>query len=197
MDATADLLFTGGPVLCMDGARTRASALAVRGGRIAAVGHDVGDLVGPRTEVVDLAGRPLLPGFQDAHVHAVMGGVELGQCDLAGTVDRASTCGGSAPTRTPTRAGSGSSAAAGRWRAFRAAYRPRTCSTPSCADRPVFLFNRDHHGAWVNSRALERAGIDRDTPDPADGVVNRDADGRPAGCLQEGAVALVAGCCPR
>ena len=64
-------------------------------------------------------------------------------------------------------------------------------------DRPVFLPNRDHHGAWVNSRALEIAGIDRDTPDPSDGRIERDVDGRPSGTLHEGATALVSRFLPR
>src|SRR5690349_17043697 len=86
----ADLLFTGGPVgIGDDGDDTPPpTALAVRDGRVLAVGGDeLRDLRGPRTDVVDLRGRRLLPGFQDAHVHAVMGGVELGQCDLTGTTD--------------------------------------------------------------------------------------------------------------
>ena len=58
-------------------------------------------------------------------------------------------------------------------------------------DRPVFLVNRDHHGAWVNSLALRLAGIDADTPDPADGRIERDADGTPTGALHEGAMSLV------
>ena len=78
-----DILFTGGPMFGTD-----AGALLVRAGRIVAVGHDdVRELAGPRTEVVDLRGRLLLPGFQDAHVHAVLGGLELGLCDLSGTTD--------------------------------------------------------------------------------------------------------------
>ncbi len=62
-------------------------------------------------------------------------------------------------------------------------------------DRPVFLPNRDHHGAWVNTRALEIAGIDARTPDPVDGRIERDADGVPTGMLQEGAMELVAATC--
>src|SRR2546429_4214098 len=58
-------------------------------------------------------------------------------------------------------------------------------------DRPVFLPNRDGHGAWVNSRALALAGIDRSAPDPADGRIERDAAGEPIGMLQEGAAILV------
>src|SRR5205085_85121 len=58
-------------------------------------------------------------------------------------------------------------------------------------DRPVFLPNRDGHSAWVNSMALKVAGITRDTPDPADGRIERDAQGEPAGTLHEGAMTLV------
>src|SRR5215467_4895692 len=83
----ADLVFTGGPVHTADAARSRATSVAVRGERIVAVGHDdVRELIGPRTEVVDLAGRLLIPGFQDSHVHPVGGGLELGACDLTGAV---------------------------------------------------------------------------------------------------------------
>src|SRR5690606_22094318 len=59
------------------------------------------------------------------------------------------------------------------------------------SDRPVFLPNRDGHGAWVNTRALERAGIDAGTPDPSDGRIERDASGNPTGTLHEGAMSLV------
>ena len=82
----ADLVLTGGAVYTVDAARSWAQAVAVTGGRIAAVGSDA-DMrphVGPRTEVVNLRGRMVLPGFQDAHVHASGGGLERGQCDLTG-----------------------------------------------------------------------------------------------------------------
>ena len=58
-------------------------------------------------------------------------------------------------------------------------------------DRPALLSNRDGHGMWANSRALELAGIDASTPDPADGRIERDASGAPQGTLHEGAAALV------
>src|SRR3954468_20080036 len=80
----ADLLFRGGPIF----GDPAATVLATGNGRILAVGGDeVLDLAGAGTETIDLAGRLLLPGFQDAHIHAVMGGVEAGQCDLTGTTD--------------------------------------------------------------------------------------------------------------
>lgn len=190
-DSPADLVFTGGPVLCVDAARTRTTALAVRDGRIVALGPDAGDLVGPKTEVVDLAGRLLLPGFQDAHVHAVMGGLELGQCDLTGTTDlgeyrRRIVAYADAHPEVDWIVGSG-------WamESFPGGVPTAALIDDLVPDRPVYLTNRDHHGAWVNRAALRRAGVDRDTPDPVDGLVNRDADGNPVGGLQEGAVSLV------
>ncbi|SNX65654.1 hypothetical protein SAMN06272735_7493 [Streptomyces sp. TLI_55] len=188
----ADLLFTGGPVLTPEG-RT-ATAVAVSGGRITAVGRDqVLDLRGPRTEVVDLAGRLLLPGFQDAHVHPVPAGLELTQCDLTGTRTAAETV---AAVRAyadahPERAW----ITGGGWsmEAFEGGTPTKELLDAVVPDRPVYLPNRDHHGAWVNSRALELAGVTRDTPDPADGRIERDASGsgEPSGTLQEGAMQLV------
>ncbi|MFI0453809.1 amidohydrolase [Actinomadura sp. 6N118] len=193
----ADLLFTGGPIMTMDAARTWASSLAVRDGRIVAVGHDeVKDLTGPHTEVVDLRGRLLLPGFQDAHIHAVMGGVELGQCDLTGTT---------APQEYVRRIRAYADAHPGRkwiigsgWsmESFEGGVPTRDLLDTVVPDRPVYLTNRDHHGAWVNTRALELAGITAATPDPEDGRIERDADGTPIGMLQEGAMTLVGALLP-
>lgn len=186
----ADLLFTGGPVLTPEG-RT-ATAVAVTGDRITAVGRDeVLDLRGPRTEVVDLAGRLLLPGFQDAHIHPVPAGLELAQCDLTGARTAAETV---AAVRAYAEAHPEREwITGGGWsmEAFEGGTPTRELLDAVVPDRPVYLPNRDHHGAWVNSRALERAGITRDTPDPADGRIDRDAAGEPSGTLQEGAMQLV------
>ncbi|MER6423118.1 amidohydrolase [Streptomyces sp. NPDC001137] len=186
----ADLLFTGGPVLTPEG-RT-ATAVAVTGDRITAVGHDeVRDLAGPRTEVVDLAGRLLLPGFQDAHVHPVPAGLELSQCDLTGARTAHETL---AAVRAYADAHPGREwILGGGWsmEAFEGGTPTKQLLDAVVPDRPVYLPNRDHHGAWVNSRALELAGIGRDTPDPADGRIERDAAGQPSGTLQEGAMQLV------
>ncbi|MFJ9722202.1 amidohydrolase [Streptomyces sp. NPDC101209] len=186
----ADLLFTGGPVLTPEG-RT-ATAVAVTGGRITAVGHDeVLDLKGPRTRVVDLAGRLLLPGFQDAHVHPVPAGLELSQCDLTGattaeeTVAAVRAYADAHPEREWILGGGWS------MEAFAGGTPTRDLLDAVVPDRPVYLPNRDHHGAWVNGRALELAGVTRDTPDPADGRIERDAAGEPSGTLQEGAMQLV------
>ncbi|MET9452611.1 amidohydrolase [Streptomyces cinerochromogenes] len=186
----ADLLFTGGPVLTPEG-RT-ATAVAVTGDRITAVGHaEVRGLAGPRTEVVDLAGRLLLPGFQDAHVHPVPAGLELSRCDLTGrttageTVAAVRAYADAHPEREWILGGGWS------MEAFPGGTPTKELLDAVVPDRPVYLPNRDHHGAWVNSRALELAGIGQDTPDPADGRIERDASGEPSGTLQEGAMQLV------
>ncbi|GHE06635.1 amidohydrolase [Streptomyces alanosinicus] len=192
----ADLLFTGGPVLTPEGPAgpegRGATAVAVTGGRITAVGGaELRELAGPGTEVVDLAGRLLLPGFQDAHIHPVPAGLELAQCDLtrrttaAESVAAVRAYADAHPEREWILGGGWS------MEAFAGGTPAKELLDAVVPDRPVYLPNRDHHGAWVNSRALELAGIDRDTPDPADGRIERDASGEPSGTLQEGAMQLV------
>jgi predicted amidohydrolase YtcJ len=185
----ADLVFHGGPVFT--GGERRTDAVAVHEGRIVALGDAVPDLTGPGTEVVDLRGRLLLPGFQDAHIHAVMGGVELGQCDLTGTTELSDYL---------TRIASYAEAhpeqewiVGGGWsmESFVGGVPTKELLDRVVPDRPIYLINRDHHAAWVNSRALDLAGITADTPDPASGRIDRGDDGEPVGALQEGAMDLV------
>ncbi len=194
----ADLVFTGGPIHTQDPARTRASSLAVTGERITAVGHDdVRELIGPATEVVDLTGKLLLPGFQDAHVHAVFGGLELAECDLTGTVGvdeylrRIREFADAHPARAWITGGGWS------LESFAGGLPTRQLLDSVVPDRPVYLPNRDHHGAWVNTRALELAGLTKDSPDPADGRIEREPDGTPSGVLQEGATGLIARLVPQ
>ncbi|MEU1529026.1 amidohydrolase [Streptomyces fagopyri] len=185
----ADLLFTGGPVLTLEGPTV--TAVAVTGDRITAVGAAARDLTGPRTEVVDLAGRLLLPGFQDAHLHPVPAGLELAQCDLTGartaeeTVRAVRAYADAHPHREWITGGGWS------MEAFEGGTPTKESLDAVVPDRPVYLPNRDHHGAWANSRALQLAGVTRDTPDPADGRFERDASGEPTGMLQEGAMRYV------
>lgn len=188
----ADLVFAGGPVFTADTVRSRASAVAVTGGRIVAVGHEeVRELIGPTTEVVDLGGRMLVPGFQDAHVHPVWGGLDLLRCDLSGLATEPEYL---------ERIGAYAAAQSGDdWILGGGWAMPAFVGgTPTAAsldkvtgDRPAFLPNSDGHGAWVNSAALRVAGIDRTTPDPADGRIERNAAGDPTGTLHEGAMGLV------
>ncbi|MFE7403181.1 amidohydrolase [Streptomyces sp. NPDC057557] len=194
----ADLVLTGGPVLTMDAARSRATTVAVTDGRITAVGHDeVRELTGPRTEVVDLAGRLLVPGFQDAHIHPVTAGLELARCNLTDTHTAADTV--AAVRAYADTHPDGEWITGGGWSmdAFDGGAPTREQLDTAVPDRPAYLVNRDHHGAWVNTRALMLAGITRDTPDPADGRIERDDRGEPTGLLQEGAMDLVARHTPR
>ncbi|MCX5338828.1 amidohydrolase [Streptomyces atratus] len=190
--AKPDLIFTRGPVHTGDPARTRASSLAVTGERITAVGHDeVRELIGPNTEVIDLQGKLLLPGFQDSHIHAVFGGMELAECDLTGTVgvEDYLTLIRSYADAHPDR----SWITGGGWsmESFDGGLPTRQLLDSVIPDRPVLLANRDHHGAWANTRALELAGLTRESADPFDGRIEREPDGTPSGMLQEGATALV------
>jgi predicted amidohydrolase YtcJ len=190
----ATTVFRNGGVF--DGLRHRLGcAVVVRHGRVASVVDEDelahADLAAGWTEV-DLAGGLLSPGFVDAHVHPVQGGLERIRCDLS-----------ELRTREEYVRAVGEYAAAhpdlpwimgGGW-----AMPAFPGGTPTAADldavvpdRPVFLPNRDHHGAWVNTRALEVAGIGARTPDPPHGRFERDADGRPSGTLHESAMAAVA-----
>ncbi|NLP84452.1 amidohydrolase family protein [Microbacterium sp. CFH 90308] len=188
----ADLVFTGGPVFTANTVRSRARSVAVKDGRIVAVGGDeIGDLVGPSTEIVDVHGRMLIPGFQDAHVHPVWGGLDMLRCDLAelATAPEYLDAIGRYVAERPAEEW----ILGGGWQmsAFPGGTPTAEALDAVTGDRPAFFPNRDGHGAWVNSAALRRAGIDRHTPDPADGRIERDADGRPSGTLHEGAMALV------
>lgn len=191
----ADVLFVDGPVFTADGARSWARAVAVRGDRVIAVGHDLRDLAGPRTEIVDLAGRLLVPGFVDAHVHPVQAGLTMGLCDLSGetTADGylAAVARYAARHDGPWIVGAGWS-----FEAFPGGRPTRALLDAVVPDRPVYLGVRDGHSGWANSAALATAGVDADTPDPPDGRFERDADGTPTGLLHEGAMDAVAELAP-
>jgi predicted amidohydrolase YtcJ len=189
-----EVVFTGGSVMTMDPARPRANAVAVSEGRISAVGTDaeIRPSIGPRTRRVDLAGRTLLPGFQDAHAHPATSGLGLLFCTLHEVEPEQDAY--LAAIDTYARANPDRSWVVGDgWymAAFPGGTPNRLDLDRVVPDRPAFLENRDGHGAWVNSRALELAGIMRDTPDPAHGRIERDAEGAPTGTLHESAVDLV------
>ena len=192
-DRPADLVLTGGAIATMDPARSMVSAIAVRDGRIVAVGPDaaVSGLVGPGTRHIALRGRTVTPGFQDAHVHPVHGGLARLRCELHDTRGRADLVRAVADYAAahPEEAwirGSGWYMAD-----FPGGTPRREDLDQVVADRPVFLTNRDGHGAWVNSKALDIAGVTAATADPADGRIERDPDGSPTGTLHEGAMDLV------
>jgi predicted amidohydrolase YtcJ len=189
-DEHADLILTDADVWCGDAAHSWGRAIAIRGDRLAAVGSDddVRAVRGPRTEVVSLPGRAIVPGFQDAHVHPAFGARNLLNVNLDDLT-----------TRDEYLARIGAFAAAnpdldwivgGGWYGplFEAAGGPRREDLDAIApDRAVFLMNNDVHAAWMSSRGLAEAGITADSSDPWDGYAVRDPDGTPTGTVQEGA----------
>jgi predicted amidohydrolase YtcJ len=188
-----DILFVNGSVFTSGLSGSRPGGVAVSGGRIVAIGPDdeLSGLRGPRTEIVDLAGGLLLPGFQDAHVHPVMAGVTMLQCDVHGAESADETVAtiadyAAANPDLPWIVGAGWS-----MEHFPGGTPTREQLDAVVPDRPAFLSNRDGHGAWANTRALELAHVTADTPDPADGRIERDALGEPTGTLHEGAAHLV------
>jgi len=188
-----DTAFVGGSIFTTGMARSAPGAVAVSGGRIVAVGTDdeVRELVGPRTDVVDLTGGLLVPGFQDAHVHPVMAGVDLLRCDIHhcdSAEEALATIARYAAEHPdlPWIIGGGWS-----MEHYAGGTPTRHQLDGVVPDRPAYFPNRDGHGVWANSLALELAGISATTPDPVDGRVEREADGHPAGTLHEGAGYLV------
>jgi predicted amidohydrolase YtcJ len=193
-EAPADLVLDGAAVYTVDASRSWAQAVAVRAGRIVFVGTSAGAraFVGPATRVVKLDGRMLLPGFQDAHVHPVSGGVELLQCNLndlrdaAAVLARVRECASAMQDRAWI--------VGGGWELpiFPSANPKKEELDAIVPDKPVQLFAADGHSSWVNSKALEVAGVGSQTADPRNGRIERDARGNPTGTLREAASDLVA-----
>lgn len=189
MHRTADLVVRGARVYTGDPNRPWVDAVAVEAGRIVSLDRAQADeLTGPRTYVVDSAGGLVLPGFQDAHVHPAFGGREMLHVDLHDL-----------PSREACLARVAGYAEAnphldwivgGGWAMdhFPGGTPRKEDLDAVVADRPVFLFNRELHGAWVNSEALRVAGIDASTSNSSDGYIERDpGSGEPTGTLHEGA----------
>ncbi|HWI30049.1 MAG TPA: amidohydrolase [Microbacterium sp.] len=152
---------------------------------------EIRDLGSPDGRVVDLAGGLVSASFVDSHLHPIMGGFELGQCNLVGAAD-AEEC--KALIRAYVDAHPDDEwIVGGGWQLswFPGGTPTSDILDEICPDRPVSLANADHHGSWVNSRALALAGITAETPDPVDGRIERSADGAPSGTLHEGAAYLV------
>jgi hypothetical protein len=190
----ADLVFRNGAVYTVDAARSWASDVAVTGNRIVYVGTDDGvqPFVGAVTRVVDLRGRMLLPGFQDSHVHPSGGGIDMTRIQLNGVYDRSEVFlllgeyAGAHPDQEWI-VGSGWEADA-----FKPSGAPdRYMLDEIVPDRPAYLTFSGTHAAWVNSRALEIAGITAATPDPQNGIIARDENGEPTGLLIDSAQGLV------
>ena len=190
----ADLIVHNAKVWTGNRAQPSAEAVAVRGGRIEAVGGDadVRRLAGPRTETIDAKGRLVLPGFIDAHVHFLSGGQALLGVDLRSARDEREFAG--MLRRHVERTPPGEWITGGRWdhEAWPGRRRPtRQLIDPFAARHPVLLQRLDGHMALADSAALTAAGVGRGTPDPAGGRIERDAHGEPTGILIDTALELV------
>jgi predicted amidohydrolase YtcJ len=190
----ADAVLTGAAVITNDPALPRAEAVAIAGGRIAAVGtrEEMDALVGPSTRVIDPGGGAVLPGFQDAHNHACFAGRYLLTLDLHDLHTREEYLDAVAAYAAANPDAEWIFGGGWALPAFPGGQPRREDLDGVVPDRPVYLMNRDLHGAWVNSRALELAGVDHTTPDSPCGRIERDPDGTPTGMLQEWARDLVA-----
>lgn len=183
-----DLCIVGGRIF--DGrVRTGDTAVAVAGGRVVAVGSDplILGLADGRTRVVDAAGGLIHPGFVDAHTHAAFAGVERLSLDLTGARSRDETF--ELITRYAVEAHE-EWITGGGWIHELFEHPTRQMLDALVPDRPVALSDAGHHTLWVNSKALEAAGITRETPDPPNGMIHRDEAGEPTGYLNESAANL-------
>jgi predicted amidohydrolase YtcJ len=190
----ADTIVTHAKVYTVNHAQPWAEAVAIKNGMIVAVGksNEVLKLKGPNTEIIDAQGHLLLPGFGDAHVHFMEGSMTL----LGVKLDDAKTIADiqkSVKDYAAAHPGSGWILGMGwHYDAFGATAMPdKEDLDIIVSDRPVFLRCFDGHTSWANSKALQVAGIDRNTPDPENGKIVRDAEGNATGALKESASALV------
>lgn len=188
------IVLYNGRIYTMDRLRPYASALVIVGDRIAAVGDDgLRSLADPATQIIDLGGRTVTPGFIDAHLHFLAYGLSLREIDLMNVPSIEA-----ALQRIAERA---QSTPAGQWltgRGWDQVLWPEAVF-PSAAqldavtpNHPAFLRRKCGHAGWANSLALKLAGVTRDTPDPDGGAIERDpVTGEPTGILLERAMDLI------
>ncbi len=191
----ADLVLRGGKIVTVNPRQPQAEAIAILGSRIARVGsaREIEALIGPGTRVIELNGRLVVPGFIESHGHLLGLGQSRLILDLRGTKSAEEVAEQVARKVREVRPGE--------WIIGRGwdqnNWPTREFPTHEELDRvaphnPVYLTRVDGHAAWVNRRALELAGITRETADPPGGRVIRDAQGRPTGVLIDRAMNLVA-----
>jgi predicted amidohydrolase YtcJ len=178
----------------MDPARPAATAIAIRGDRIVAVGADaeVRRLAGPGARVIELAGKTVTPGLVDAHCHLYGLGADLDSVSVRGLPSEAETAKAIAAAAATRPAGEwliGRGWDQNRWPGQ--AFPTKAARDAAVADRPVLLRRIDGHAVWANSRALAAAGITAATPDPQGGKIVRGAGGEPTGVLVDRAMGLV------
>jgi len=190
----ADRIFINGKVWTGDDAQPTAQAMAISGDKIVAVGTtaEIRALASDETEVIDLKNRRVVPGFQDSHTHFLMGSankgnqVELDDAETLEDIQRRVAEYAEANPDESWITGNGWGYAA-----FPDNTVDKTYLDEVVPDRPVYLTSRDGHMGFGNSKALELAGITRDSQDPPNGRIIKGQDGEPTGELQESAQGLI------
>jgi predicted amidohydrolase YtcJ len=191
----AQIIVTNARIYTLNPQQSWAEALAIRDGKILAVGNakEIGSLQGPATSVIDARGHLVLPGFTDCHIHFLEGSLDLSHAELAGTHSVAEI---QQRLKKYAAAHPGKSWILGQGWSYEVfgevALPDKKYLDEILPDRPVFLEGFDGHTTWANSKALELAKISRETPDPPNGKIVRDPrTGEPTGALKEEASALV------
>jgi predicted amidohydrolase YtcJ len=186
----SSVLYLNGNIYTMNHQQPHAQAMAIdeASGRILAVGtnDEVRRLAGQHAELIDLRGRTMLPGFIDAHIHLLETAYRTQQIDAENCTreDEVVDLVRERAARTPV----GRWVLGGHWdkNSWPGGHFPSKVSLDAVAPlHPVALWSKDGHLLWVNSLALQRAGIDKETPDPHNGAILRDGAGEATGILQE------------
>jgi predicted amidohydrolase YtcJ len=190
----ATLVLVDGHVWTENPAQPEAAAIAVYGNRIVRVGtsEEVRRLAGPSTKVIDLRGRRVVPGFNDAHVHFVDGGQGLAGVQLRDASSQAEFRERMAKFAQTQPAGAW--IVDGWWDHER--WKPAVLPTHQLIDdvtqkNPVFIQRLDGHMGLANALAMKLAGVDRNTKDVPGGVIVRDAEGNPTGVFKDSAMELI------
>jgi len=197
----ADLVLRNGKIVTLDEAQPTVEALAIRDGKVVALGtgEELEPFAGEATEVLDLEGRLAIPGLIEGHGHFLGMGLARMQLDLMGTTDWQEIVDKVATRVTEVEPGAWIEGRGWHQDKWQSAPEPNVEGLPVhdslsavSPDNPVVLRHASGHASFANAKAMELAGIDHDTPDPEGGEIVRDADGDPIGVFRETAQALVA-----
>jgi predicted amidohydrolase YtcJ len=188
-----DLVLFNGTIYTMDRHRPKTSAVAIAGNRISAVGDDnLRDTLTANGQAIDLQGKTVIPGLIDAHLHFVSYGLGLTAVELEGVTTLKEAQRRIAERVSATKPGDW--IRRGRWNCnlwADGAFPTRYDLDRVAPNHPVMLPSKDGHSIWVNSKAIELAGVTAETPDPPGGRLFRNESGEPTGIFQENAIELI------
>jgi hypothetical protein len=189
---TADLVIANAHVYTVNPRQPAATAIAVKAGKILAVGDDVASYLGPETKRIDLQGKTVIPGFIDSHGHMLELGANLASLDLHGVtsaLEIQAMVANRARLRKPGEWITGFGWDQNLW--TRKQFPTKDLLDSAAPDNPVMLSRVDGHAIWVNSEALKRGGVKDDVVDPPGGRVIRDEAGHPTGVFMDNAMGMI------